>query len=303
MSDAAPSGDPPRVFVAMVLPTLSSGQRVAPSEALQRAFRVALEWQTRGQDADLAEAGAVSTMGAAPGRVFELIGRVAAAGEQLGLAGTCLLEAEGWLNSDAVQHTPGATDMAVRALAEMVGYYALSTAQGLINVTLRTLLASPHGPKKADTIQQYRRAAALPPFTPDRKAWIFFNKDAVKWLRSVVAITDDPTVTQWFDPVAQLLDDDRWTALTNRRHEDFHRWRPQSLSTGVEPRSPWEPDPGGGATLSIGGIGSGSYQPVAPQVLVDEAAAAVGALTTVMETWMLLWPRTLNNLGCPIFQD
>src|SRR5687767_15609639 len=93
----SPSEEPE--LAAMVLRSLFSGVRWGPSGGgLTPLEEVARDWQLCGRNYVMAELNAVNA-GAPPGRGTELFGRVAAAGEQLGLAGTCLLEAERWLRA------------------------------------------------------------------------------------------------------------------------------------------------------------------------------------------------------------
>jgi hypothetical protein len=301
----ASMGDPsdgtdqePPELAAMVLRTLFSGVKSGPSGSDQGPIEaVAMDWQTMGTKATFIEMHTI-THGAAQGRGFELIGRVAAAGEQLGLAGTALLEAQRWL--EAERKAERGADMAMRALAEMSGYYALSAGQGLINVTLRSLLLSPACAAELNHVKRYRRAAGFPPFSASPAAWLFFNQDEVDTLGAAAAAANDPSVGQWFDLLPRLIADHRWDALTARRHEDFHRWRPQSISGGVEPKNPWATEPGGASSLHFGV--RGQYKPLDPASLITEAEAGLQALNATMEAWMAAWPKALKGLGCPFLK-
>ena len=287
-------------LAAMVLRTLFSGVKSGLSGSGQGPIEaVAMDWQTRGTQASFIEMHTI-TRGAAQGRGFELIGRVAAAGEQLGLAGTALLEAKRWLEAD--RKVERGADMAMRALAEMTGYYAMSAGHGLINVTLRSLLLSPVCTAEIANTQpkRYRRAGGFPPFSTSPDAWLFFNPKEIQYLQPAVTAAKDPSVNQWFDILPQLITDPRWEALTVRRHEDFHRWRPQSISGGVEPKNPWTTEPGGASSLQIGV--KGQYKPLDPAGLVTEAEAGLQALNEAMDAWMTAWPTALKGLGCPIFK-
>jgi len=291
------AGEPPEL-AAMVLRTFFSGVKSGPSGSDQGPIEaVAMDWQTLGTKASFIEMHTI-THGAAQGRGFELIGRVAAAGEQLGLAGTALLEAQRWLEAD--RKVERGADMAMRALAEMTGYYAMSAGHGLINVTLRSLLLSSACTAELSQVKKYRRAAGFPPFSTSSAAWLFFNQEEVNNIGASAAAANDPGVTQWFDLLPRLIADPRWEALTARRHEDFHRWRPQSISGGVEPKNPWTTNPGGASSLQVGV--KGQYKPLDPASLVAEAEAGLQALNETMAAWMAAWPKALKGLGTPFLK-
>jgi hypothetical protein len=288
-----PSGEEPEL-AAMVLRSLCSGVKWGPSMSDSPPLEaVASDWQIVGTTALMAEMHTVSA-GAPRGRGVELVGRVAAAGEQLGLAWTCLLEAQRWQKAP---RSDGRENMATRALAEMSGYYATATAHGLINVTLRTLLLSAASTDAINQVPKYRPADGFPPFSTRTDAWRPFNKKEVNLLRPAVLAANDGTVSNWFKIVDDLVKDRRWAALISRRHEDFHRWRPQSVSGGVAPKNPWEMGDGF-ASLSF----PSQYEPLDPSMLVAEARGGLEALGDAMGKWMDAWPLALKGLGCPIFK-
>src|SRR5688572_15677000 len=104
--------------------------------------------------------------------------------------------------------------MAMRALAEMAGYYATATAHGLINVTLRTLLISPTSAHVINRAHEYRSAKGFPPFSMRREAWPPFSRKEVESLRPAVETANDTSVSFWYCTVAGLAEDARWQALT-----------------------------------------------------------------------------------------
>jgi hypothetical protein len=279
----------------MVLRSLCSGVRWAPSGNATPLEELACDWQKCGSNYVMAELHAVNA-GAPRGRGTELVGRVAAAGEQLGLACTCLLEAQRW------QRAPSRDErgnMAARALAEMCGYYAMGAAHGLINVTLRTLLFSTASVDAINRVKKYGRANGFPPFSTTTAAWLAFNSDEVNLLWPAASAASNGSVTEWFMIVDKLAKDPRWKVLTMRRHEDFHRWRPQSISGGVAPKDPWEYGPG---FASLSGYARSQYKPLDPFMLVTEAHEGLAALGDAMRDWMEAWPSVLNGLGCPMFK-
>jgi hypothetical protein len=288
-----PPSDEESDLSAMVLRSLCSDVKWERSASTTPLERVALDWQQCGDTAVFAEIHGLNA-GAPHGRVVEIFGRAAAAGEQLGLAGTCLLEAQRWQRAPAI----GAREnMAMRALAEMAGYYATATAHGPMNVTLRTLLLSPASADAINRVRDYRSAKGFPPFSGTREAWRPFSSTEVGRLRPAVEAGNDTNVSAWYQTVAGLAGDARWQALTARRHEDFHRWRPQSIASGVAPKNPWEFDPEHRfAHLSF----PAKYKPLDAYILVTEAEEGLDALGDAMRKWMDTWPSALRGLGCPI---
>ena len=85
-----------------------------------------------------------------------------------------------------------------------------------------------------------------------------------------------------FKIVDKLAKDPSWNALTTRRHEDFHRWRP--------------------GFASLTGYAQSQYKPLNPSTLVTEAQEGLDALGNAMGEWMGAWPSALTGLGCPIFK-
>lgn len=93
----------------------------------RRLSKTALAWQANGNDADFAEMSAVVSR-SEPGRMHIIIGRIASAGEQLGLAGLAYRDARAWLEKGGAGND---VRFSARALAEVVGYFALSAAHGV----------------------------------------------------------------------------------------------------------------------------------------------------------------------------
>lgn len=130
---------------AVVLRTLFSTAPARPwPQEDPLAVSTALTYQDYGPYADFSELH-TARRGAVLGRLAEVLGRIATAGEQLGLAWTCEQEALRWLETGEQQ--PLSRSVAARALAEMTGYYALSAAHGLGNATLRPCSSRPQPPR------------------------------------------------------------------------------------------------------------------------------------------------------------
>lgn len=281
-------------LVGIVLPTLFASTVTPANGADEELRKIALDWLRMGHWADLAEVhGALN--GVDKGRFTELIGRIASAGEQLGLADTASRDARGWLLDSDPQAKHG---VGARALAEVTGYYSISAAHGLVNVTLRTLLLNT---VSAATVNSaYPKGKGFAPFSDNRDVWQPLNSNVVTNLEAASAATGEPTVTSLIDTLRTLIDDTRWKAVAGRRDVDFHRWRPQSIEGGVNQASPWESLPDGTMQMSIY-VGS-TYPLPDPGPLVQEAIDGLIALGDAMGTWLALWPEALRSLGVPVFR-
>jgi hypothetical protein len=160
MSDEKlPAGDDTARVTAVVLRTLFPGVSPGPMvKPYPLAVATAIEWQNAGASATFSEL--YGTLAGAPqGRTSELVGRIASAGEQLGLAWTAEQDARRWLEPGQRR---GGWDVAARSLAEVTGYYAMSAGHGLANVTVRTLLL--HADSAAVLNEKYRRAKGFVPY-------------------------------------------------------------------------------------------------------------------------------------------
>jgi len=288
-TETAPLGE----LTAVVLSTLFSPVEIPPTALDRAVIDVALDWQNLGPHAHTAEIhGSLSL--ALEGRMTEIFGRAAAAGEQLGLAVTCLRDASRWLVDSGGGFKTG---IAARALAELAGYYALSAAHGLGNVTLRALLLNTAS--RAVIISKYKDAKEFPPFTDNGNAWPAFSPTMMNTLRNASRATGEVSVDVLVDAVDALLKDSRWSALQARRHGDFHRWRPQSVEGGVPLHSPWTHS-NGERTMSIGM--KSDYVVPDHHALVSEATDAVTALSEAMKAWLSALPEGLRDLGVPVLK-
>lgn len=280
-------------LVAIVLPTLFAGPATDASVRDKRIIETAQEWQKMSVWAHMVEIHGM-THGIPEGRLTETIGRMAATGEQLGLASTCSRDARRWLAqpSDTISGP-----IAARSLAEITGYYTLSSGHGLANITLRTLLLDVSA--AASLNAKYKEAAGFPPFTDDRAAWRPLSHQLVEALRNAAQVVQQPTVSSLVGVLADLVTDPRWIALEARRGADFHRWRPQSIAGGVPQKSPWSQLPHGQRSMTVG-ISNG-FVPPDHEALVTEADDALDALTAAMDEWMALFPSATRDLGVPLF--
>jgi hypothetical protein len=256
--------------------------------------QVALEWQQLGARAQFLELHGY-TRGAPEGRISELVGRCASCGEQLGLAWTMDQELQRWLVAGRAE--PGFA-MACRALAEMCGYFLLSAAHGLANLTVRTLTLSPD----ADAVLRRHRpkAAGFQPFSDRRDAWPPLTGKLAEETIEAARTTRMSSVVELCEVLVDLTADSDWRAVEQRRHGDYHRWRPQGLpSGGVPTRSLWTRPSPGVMRLS----GSAHFYEL---VDIDEVVGVVGrglrTLADAMRTWYAAWPVALRDLGVPLFK-
>ena len=120
--------------------------------------------------------------------------------------------------------------MAMRALAEMCGYYLLAAAHGLGNLTVRTLMLS--RPAAAALNIKLPSTKGFPPFSEDRASWPPLNSKMASAAKHAALASGEGAAVDLAQVILDILAAPRWIALVNRRDTDFHRWRPQGLPTG-----------------------------------------------------------------------
>lgn len=291
--EASESDEPE--LIAVVLPTLFCGLPEKAGDSFTQVAEVARAWQVLGSHSVWAEVHGTSS-GVLEGRPTELLGRAAAAGEQLALAATLIRDGRHWLTLT----DPGiGQPVAIRALAEMAGYYTLSAAHGLVNTTLRALLLAP---ASAEVVcSAWPKADGFPPFSEKRDAWVSMTASSVEKLKRAASAHGGPQVASLVHAVGILADDPRWHALEERRNVDYHRWRPQSISGGVAKRSPWDHSVPGQRTLSF--PPGERYEPTSPALLLDEAEQGTLALSESMDHWSDVIAGALVELGLPVFSE
>lgn len=285
-------------IVALTLPSIFiPGASISwpTGESTPAPVQTATDWQKLAVYSDWSEMHALSA-GVTLGRISEIMGRASAAGEQLSLAWIYSQDAARWLEHD---HSL-ARDFAVRSLAEVTGYYCLGAAHGVANITLRTLLLSSEAAEVINNTKLYRRAAGFMPYDSNRSAWPSFNEDLTTALTAAAAaVANKPVaVTELVSTVTGLRSDPRWRALEARRHEDFHRWRPQSIAGGAAPTNPWTTS-GQSKRLTI--YGRSRHRPLPPETLATEATAGMEALAEAMGHWLETWYDATPALGVTLF--
>jgi hypothetical protein len=158
-------------------------------------------------------------------------------GEQLGLACTAALNYASWPNATDPNDSLD-IEMAKRALAEMVGYFVMGCAHGLLNVSGRVVALD------ADLralLRSSKLRTDFPPFSEGQNDWKSLSMRNTDALRSVALMAKDPQVRRVGVAVGKLARSRAWKDLDKSRGEDFHRWRPQSAGiAGAVKQSPWK---------------------------------------------------------------
>jgi hypothetical protein len=287
--------------LAAVLPwQLCSGLRQGFSPDLRPCLNLSTRWQCRGLYAEFWEAASREK-----GRLYELAGYMAGAGEQLALA--CLADHEfgQWASVDpspARSHEKVAAEMAQRALAELESYYVISVGHALANMTGRVLALDP-GLHQHLSGAKYVKTT-FTPFSDARQDWLSMNPKVARALQEAAAQSDIPSFAGLADPAAGLAGSKPWRELDEVRGEHFHRWRSQSTGmTGAPKSSPWSPDSG---TLRIGAgrlLGQDPRDPTAASVR-QAAAEAREALRLAAEDFNLrLRPALREAAGLELGDD
>lgn len=225
------------------------------------------------------------------GRVAEVLGLAAAAGEQLGLAYTCHLDTARWLARPPTDIADSSKeDVSARVFAEMGNYYALGAGHALYNASARLLSME----------KMCAATLKLSPFDDRRNAWPSFNQPSIKSLEKAISGKGLPNTLGIVKALRSLLDDTRWCALVDRRAIGYHRWRPQSVAGGAATTNPWQLNSSGQYINTLSA--NSQHRPLNVQDLADEAKAGLDALGESMQTWNHLLPKALRELGVPLFK-
>lgn len=265
---------------AKEISSLFAGVEAPFIEFDRRLSQTALAWQANGNDADFAEMSAVVNR-AEPGRMYVIVGRIASAGEQLGLAGLAYRDARAWLEKGGTGHT---VRIPARALAEVVSYFALSAAHGIANVTARLLALELRS--REVLASREKHSGGFKPFDPKDAGWLPINARTVASLEAAV-VHHQPAVTRLVALLRSLIDDADWSRLVEQRHTNFHRWRPQSIEGGVAASSPWlEYEDYQVLAVRDGG----TLIPDSHERLIMEVGLGLERLEETMRAWLELFP-------------
>lgn len=278
-------------LVSIVLMTLACPDVTIQAEDRKNPWvQVAMDFQMLGAQSSWADIQGVFR-GQEYGRVAEILGVAAAAGEQLGLAYTCHLDAARWeANSPDDPAESSKHLVSARAFAEMTGYYALGAAHALVNTTSRLLAID----------EACSMTLEHSPFDLRRGAWASFNSSTVKKLEKALDGQPLPKVAELVAQLRELVDDPRWRALVGRRDTGYHRWRPQSVPGGAATVNPWKEHAPGQYVYTV----SARSQHVPPEArpLVEEAGAGLDALAESMDRWLAVLPAAFGELKVPVFK-
>lgn len=272
--------------------TLFASQVSSETAQDARITKVAHDWQGMAGWAQMAEVpGALR--GVEEARFTELFGRIASAGEQLGLAGAANRDTRAWTSSTGDASVAQA--LAGRALSEITGFFMIGAAHGPLNLSVRALMLNTTC--AAEAIKDNKTANGFAPFANEPRAWLPFNRGTVSTLETAATVLNDSN--QLVSILRTLVDDPRWKQAQHRRDIDFHRWRPQSIEGGVAPRNPWSAGLSGERYMTLLAANSNNVPDQAE--LANEAPEGLTALTDAMEEWLAGYPDALSGLGHAIF--
>lgn len=290
--------EPQGKAVAAVIGSLSPGdvgKGFTPSD--QALAQIPHDWQILGASYPWAELhGAIN--GLPNGYAADLIGRAAAAGEQLTLAFAAVRDAEVWQDTEVPMAEENRRNMAGRAMAEASGLWAVSAGHAITNVAARIVRLH----TAASSLDKKLKWLGAPaPFDPGREANLSINSKTVNAILNAAKLTTEPALIALVRPLHTLVGSTAWQATTARRDAGYHRLRPQSLDGGVPTQNPWtESDNTGSATMSV--YEAASYTPPALEDVVAEARAGYDALSLCMDQMLDSLPKALSAAGVPIFK-
>jgi hypothetical protein len=289
---------PKGTVAAAVVGTLSPGDVGKPfTDADRVAAMVPHDWQMLGAMYEWAEIHGV-TSGLPHGYLSDLLGRAAAAGEQLGLAFAALRDAEVWRDTKVGPEYESRRTIAGRAMAEASGLWAVSAGHAAVNVVARVVRIH----SNAAGLDTPLRWDGLPkPFDAGREANLSLNAEIVQHILKAAKTTGELALVEFVEPLHTLTRDLAWAALKKRRDAGYHRLRPQSIDGGVPSENPWIADTAAGAlTMSVSMFSS--YIPPTIDDVVEEAEAGYGALSSAMRNVHDRLPAAMRAAGAPIWR-
>lgn len=260
----------------------------------ERVLNVAQDWQQIGSRAFMWEMGG-ALYGAGRDRAYEVAGRMAAVGEQFGLAFSAAVEASFWREAVDSAPTKEAAHMGWRAMTELMTYYIMGASHGLINVAARTLAFDSNLRDRIRAIFP----TALPVFSEEKTDSLSFNAKNVGGLFRIAKEHPSPSVAALIGPLKGLAADPDWRALEQARGKDFHRWRPQSISR-LPQVSPWTQE-GETWKMSFPGQLDSDVDDLARQRGLL-AETVLGKLATAMDDFGTLFSAASEVLGGPRFK-
>ncbi|WP_412161737.1 hypothetical protein [Curtobacterium flaccumfaciens] len=276
--------------------TLFPGDAGKPIDDVDRPrFQTAADWQQLGSLAQFAEMRGVLA-GMRMGYMAEMLGRAAAAGEQLGLALTAVRDAEVWVETQTPPAQSSRRILAGRALAETSGMWSVSTGHAAVNVVARVLRAH-HDATYLD--KAFGWFGPPEPFAEVRGSNLSINRPTVKALGRAAKETRDARLERLVAPLSDLLKDPDWAAVAARRDLGYHRWRPQSIAGGASTRNPWG-DEGGTSSMAVGET-SGHIPPALGSVVL-ETRNGYNKLSDAMRAVFEAMPAAMVAAGIEIWK-
>lgn len=284
--------------VAAVVGTLLPGDVGKPfTDADRIRAMVSHDWQMLGAQYEWAEIHGVSK-GLPHGYFADLLGRAAAAGEQLGLAFAALRDAEVWRDTATEPATANHRNIAGRAVAGASGLWAVSAGHAVVNVVARVVRIH----SKAAGLDVKLSWTGLPaPFDSGRLANLSLNPETVKYILAAARQTGKVALADLVEPLDDLVKSAAWAALAARRDAGYHRLRPQSIEGGVPSVNPWATDQAAG-TLTLSVSTFSDYVPPVLEEVVTETHAGYEALSSAMRDVHDRLPEALRAAGVPIWR-
>lgn len=284
--------------MAAVAGTLSPGDVGKPFTDADRArAMVPHDWQMLGTQYQWAELLGVGR-GLPHGYFADLLGRAAAAGEQLGIAFAALRDAEVWRDTATDPTSESHRSIAGRAIAEASGLWAVSAGHAAVNVVARVVRIHDNA---MGLDKKLGWSGPPTPFDAGRLANLSLNPETVKPIMAAARRTDEATLVELVSPLVALTKSAAWTALVARRDAGYHRLRPQSIAGGVPPENPWEADQTAG-TLRLSVSTFSRYLPPVLEDVVSETQAGYDALSSAMRDVHDCLPAALSAAGTPIWR-
>ena len=274
--------------------------RSVADDAHEGVVQVSLAWQEVAISARMWELGA-TTRGTERNRTYALAGQMASVGEQLALAHGAAVEVARWRAYRESAKPDESHEMSMRGMAEAQCLFVIGAGHALANVAVRALALQPD--RRAALGAKFKRGSAVPEFRPlssAREDWVSMSPATSKKIRAVVARDGKGAVAELVQPVIELGLGQAWQSLTDRRGEDFHRWRPQSHGVvGVPRELPWK---AGKNSLSMG---LGPMYPHEESRGLAEQTAKIAtdgmlALAAAMRVYLERWLTTSESVGGPL---
>lgn len=289
------------VITGMVLPTFEPPARLPskPASSLHAAVVQSLRWQQQATKVEIGELQGTA-IGMERGRIAELCTEEANAGEQLGLAVTAARDYLRWLGTtpaDFEAWGPPGVDLpddtyrvmrgiGARAAAEQIAHYAISCGHVLGNLTLRVFLVDPEAHCSfRDPSGPYPNSGGFTPFSELRGTRPPLDKQLIRNLRREAKAREDENLDALVSSLRSLYGCSAWRAMTERRNEDYHRWRAPSVPGSAAHVNPWTQELDGRSWSMAFGAPGYNFRPLDPESLRLESLEVIGALTECLRLW------------------